>query len=133
MDLAFEAFEGLKLDPHRTFKESFVAGTTSPQEIISEGKPALSGDESSVKIKYDGQEYDFQVPKGKSILETALSQDIDLPYSCQSGLCTACMGKCLSGEVDLTDAEALSEEERAEGFVLTCVGKPLTDQVVIEI
>ncbi len=133
MDLAFEAFEGLNLDPHCTFKESFVAGTTSPSEIVADEKKAPSGEGSLVKIKYDGQSYEFNVPKGKSILETALSQDIDLPYSCQSGLCTACMGKCLSGEVDLSDAEALSEEERADGYVLTCVGKPLTDEVEIEI
>ena len=133
MDLAFEAFEALKIDPHRTFKESFVAGTTSPDDIIEKKPVAISGEGSLVKIKYDGQEYDFEVPPGKSILETALSQDIDLPYSCQSGLCTACMGKCLSGEVDLSDAEALSEEERADGYVLTCVGKPLTKNVEIEI
>ncbi|MEQ9426779.1 MAG: ferredoxin--NADP reductase [Cyclobacteriaceae bacterium] len=132
MDLAFEAFDALQLDHHRTFKESFVAGTTSPDEIIA-GKTKGSGDGSQVKIKYDGQEYEFTVPAGNTILQTALDQDIDLPFSCQSGLCTACMGKCLEGEVDLSDAEALSEEERAEGYVLTCVGKPLTDKVEIEI
>lgn len=133
MDLAFEAFEALQLEPDRTFKESFVAGTTSPPEILADKKQVSTGEGSLVKIKYDGQSYEFNVPKGKSILETALSQDIDLPYSCQSGLCTACMGKCHSGEVDLSDAEALSEEERADGYVLTCVGKPLTDVVEIEI
>ena len=130
MDLAFEAFEALGIDSHNTVKESFFAAqsTSDTPEVA-----AVSGEGSEVKIKYDGQEYDFKVPQGKSILEAALSQDIDLPYSCQSGLCTACMGKCLSGEVDLTDAEALSEEERADGYVLTCVGKPLTDKVEIEI
>jgi len=126
MDLTFEAFAALNIDPHRTFKESFVASTTTNEKTSKNGV-------SQVKIKYDGEEYEFEVPFGKSILETALSQNIDLPYSCQSGLCTACMGKCLEGEVDLSDAEALSEEERAEGFVLTCVGKPLTDRIEIEI
>ncbi len=133
MNLTFEAFEELNIDPNRTFKESFLAATTSPQEILADEKRIPSGEGNLVKVKYDGQEYEFSVPTGKTILETALSQDIDLPYSCQSGLCTACMGKCLSGEVDLSDAEALSEEERADGYVLTCVGKPLTDVVEIEI
>ena len=54
-------------------------------------------------------------------------------YTRTSSAHLACMGKCLSGEVDLSDAEALSEEERADGYVLTCVGKPLTDVVEIEI
>lgn len=126
MDLTFEAFEALNLNPDRTFKESFVASSSSDGKVSKEGM-------SLVKIKYEGEDYEFEVPFGKRILETALEQNIDLPYSCQSGLCTACMGKCLEGEVDLSDAEALSEEERAEGYVLTCVGKPLTDRIEIEI
>ena len=69
----------------------------------------------------------------ESILQTALDQGIDLPYSCQSGLCTACRGKALSGTVKLDEEEGLSQSERAEGYVLTCVGHPLTDDVVIEI
>jgi ring-1,2-phenylacetyl-CoA epoxidase subunit PaaE len=56
-----------------------------------------------------------------------------LPYSCQSGLCTACRGKALSGQVKLDEEEGLSKSERAEGYVLTCVGHPMTDDVVIEI
>jgi ring-1,2-phenylacetyl-CoA epoxidase subunit PaaE len=73
------------------------------------------------------------VPPNKAILETALDQGIDLPYSCQSGLCTACRGKALSGQVKLDEEEGLSQSERAEGYVLTCVGHPLSDDVVIEI
>jgi ring-1,2-phenylacetyl-CoA epoxidase subunit PaaE len=69
----------------------------------------------------------------RTILETALDQGIDLPFSCQSGLCTACRGKALSGKVKLDEEEGLSQSERAEGYVLTCVGHPLTDDVVIEI
>jgi ring-1,2-phenylacetyl-CoA epoxidase subunit PaaE len=48
-------------------------------------------------------------------------------------LCTACRGKALSGQVKLDEEEGLSQSERAEGYVLTCVGHPLTDDVVIEI
>jgi ring-1,2-phenylacetyl-CoA epoxidase subunit PaaE len=48
-------------------------------------------------------------------------------------LCTACRGKALSGKVKLDEEEGLSQSERKEGYVLTCVGHPLTDDVVIEI
>ncbi|MDN5200823.1 ferredoxin--NADP reductase [Fulvivirgaceae bacterium BMA10] len=117
----------------RIFKESFVSGTikkeakeeeaTEPDEIITR----------EVMIIYDGEEHKFTVEPGSTILETALDLDIDLPYSCQSGLCTACRGKCLSGKVKLDEEEGLSEQEIEEGYVLTCVGHPLTDDVVIEI
>jgi len=87
----------------------------------------------TVVIRYDGQEHRVVVEPGKTILETALSQGIDLPYSCQSGLCTACRGKALSGKVKLDEEDGLSKSELEEGYVLTCVGHPLTDDVVIEI
>lgn len=118
----------------RIFKESFVQGTIDKdqkKEIVSAPSEELKTRE--VTIRYDGQEYKILVPPDKAILETALDQGIDLPYSCQSGLCTACRGKALSGQVKLDEEEGLSQSERAEGYVLTCVGHPLTDDVVIEI
>jgi ring-1,2-phenylacetyl-CoA epoxidase subunit PaaE len=114
------------------FKESFVQGT-----INKEKKEASSAPEEKkareVTIRYDGLEYKIMVEPDRAILETALDMGIDLPYSCQSGLCTACRGKALSGKVKLDEEEGLSQSERDEGYVLTCVGHPMTDDVVIEI
>ena len=116
----------------KIIKESFVAGTINKDE-----KPDPEGEETlktrTVKIRYEGEEYSIDVEPGKTILETALDQNIDLPYSCQAGLCTACRGKCLSGKVKMDEEEGLSQDEREEGYVLTCVGHPLTDDVTIEI
>lgn len=115
----------------KIFKESFVQGTIDKEPKEEPTTQALQARE--VTILYDGQEYKVMVPPHKAILETALDQGIDLPYSCQSGLCTACRGKALSGKVKLDEEEGLSKAERDEGYVLTCVGHPLTDDVVIEI
>lgn len=118
----------------KIFKESFVQGTIDKdqkkEEIVAANEELK---EREVTIRYDGQEYKVTVPPDKGILESALDQGIDLPYSCQSGLCTACRGKALSGIVKLDEEEGLSQSERAEGYVLTCVGHPMTDDVVIEI
>lgn len=119
----------------KIFKESFVQGTIDKEKkadtaatVTADAKKARE-----VTVIYDGQKYKFIVEPDKTILETALDQGIDLPYSCQSGLCTACRGKALSGKVKLDEEEGLSQSERDEGYVLTCVGHPLTDDVVIEI
>jgi ring-1,2-phenylacetyl-CoA epoxidase subunit PaaE len=123
-------------------RESFVASADTTKSVASQ--PNSHGDVSdspaddtkstrTVTIQYEGSEYQIEVPAGKTILETALDQDIDLPYSCQAGLCTACRGKCLSGKVHLDEREGLSDSEMKQGYVLTCVGHPMTDDVVIEI
>lgn len=124
--------EARHIPKDKIFKESFVQGTID-KDVKKEPVGADELKSHVVTIRYDGQEYKVTVPPNKAILETALDQGIDLPYSCQSGLCTACRGKALSGKVKLDEEEGLSQSERAEGYVLTCVGHPLTDDVVIEI
>jgi len=123
--------EGLKIPKERVFKESFVQGTIDKDTAKPDASESIK--ERIVTVIYDGEEHKIKVGPKASILESALDGDIDLPYSCQSGLCTACRGKCVSGKVKLDEEEGLSEAELKEGYVLTCVGHPLTDDVVIEI
>jgi len=124
------------LDSHsipknKIVKESFVTGVLDKDKKSEPASAELKARE--VTIRYDGREFKVVVQPTSTILETALDQGIDLPFSCQSGLCTACRGKALSGKVKLDEEEGLSASEKAEGYVLTCVGHPLTDDVVIEI
>ena len=121
-----------KIAKDKIFKESFVTGVIDKEKKVEAAKSSTNG-AHEVTVIYDGQEHKFVVEPNRTILETALDKGIDLPYSCQSGLCTACRGKALSGKVKLDEEEGLSQSERAEGYVLTCVGHPLTDDVVIEI
>lgn len=123
-----------QIPKEKIFKESFVTPTID-KELKKETTAAAPTEKKAyeVTVRYDGQEHKFTVQPNRTILETALDMGIDLPYSCQSGLCTACRGKAVSGTVKLDEEEGLSASERAEGYVLTCVGHPMSDDVVIEI
>ncbi|MEP1035166.1 ferredoxin--NADP reductase [Ekhidna sp.] len=128
MDIISSGLEKFGIAKESIRMESFEAGKTSPSEIIDKGV----GSESEVTILLDGEEYSITVKKNASVLDTALDNDLDMPYSCQSGLCTACRGKCVEGKISIDEAEGLSQEELDEGYVLTCVGKPLTDRIKVE-
>ena len=67
----------------------------------------------------DGEKIDLEVKKSETILDAALENDIDLPYSCQSGVCTACMAYLKSGEVDMEVSDGLSDEEIDDGYILS--------------
>jgi len=88
---------------------------------------------SKVTIHIDGDTYDIEVGKKETILDAGLENDIDMPYSCQSGVCTTCQGKLISGNVKMNVSDALSDEEIAKGYILCCQSIPLTDSLVIEI
>ena len=119
-----------------TFEAAAVASAVAAAPVGAAATPAAATSAAgaySVTINYEGSEYVVEVPKSKTILEAALDLDIDLPYSCQAGLCTACRGKCLSGAVSLDEREGLSDAELKQGYILTCVAHPTTEGVVIEI
>ena len=105
-------------------KEDFVLNVT-----VYKSKGMLS----LVKIIYKDQEHEFQMPEGQSILDAALENGIKIPYSCTSGICTACIGTCVEGKVDFSTSQALSQNEIQKGYVLTCVGFPTTPKVTIHI
>jgi ring-1,2-phenylacetyl-CoA epoxidase subunit PaaE len=142
MTEARAALDLLGVPANQVRHESFVAAAETMEAAAAQpnghGDVSAAADDGkvvarTVTIQYEGSEYEIEVAPSQTILEAALDLDIDLPYSCQAGLCTACRGKCLSGKVHLDEREGLSDSELKQGYVLVCVGHPLTDDVVIEI
>lgn len=127
MDLVIDVLKESGITDDRINIEVFGA----PASSESEG--STDKGQSAVCILMDGETYEFEVPRSEFILENGLKQDIDMPYSCQSGLCTACRGKVLEGSVDTSDADGLTQSELDEGYALMCIGKPTSDKVVVEI
>lgn len=67
-----------------------------------------------------GRSYEAQA--GEALLDAALRQGVVLDYSCRTGRCSSCKGRVRSGEtLALHDELGLSAEDKAHGFILTCV------------
>jgi CDP-4-dehydro-6-deoxyglucose reductase len=74
----------------------------------------------------------FDVARDEPILAAAIRQGVGLPYGCRDGACGSCKSKLLEGRVlhGAHQSKALSAEEEAAGFILTCCATPQTDCVV---
>ena len=74
----------------------------------------------------------FSANPEESILAAGIRQGIGLPYGCKDGACGSCKCKKLDGTVvhGAHQSKALSEEEEAAGYVLTCCAVPQTDVVL---
>ena len=90
-------------------------------------------DNINVTVNIDGENFEFVMGRNDNVLDSALSEDIDLPYSCQSGVCTACQGKLVSGTVEMEVTDGLSDEEMDEGYILCCQAQPTSDDLEIDI
>jgi CDP-4-dehydro-6-deoxyglucose reductase len=85
----------------------------------------MNRENGTVLLQPSGQEL---VPRqGQSILDAALEAGVNLPRSCQSGLCGACSARLLEGQVSYEGGRpmGLSEEDEREGKVLLCMARPL--------
>ncbi len=130
---ARSALSLMSVAAEQVHRESFAHAPVAAGDVVEEPLTASDSGSPEVTILYEGSEYKFVVAPHQTILEAALDLDIDLPYSCQAGMCTACMGRCISGTVKLDEEDGLSESELKAGYVLTCVAHPVGTDVIIEI
>ncbi len=130
METTLSTLGGLGIDTETVLKENFFIAPTPQPDAADEPAVQLTRE---VKIVLEGEEYEFEVAPDQTILEAGLQKDVDMPYSCQSGLCTSCRGKLLSGEIKMDEDAGLSANELRDGYVLCCVAHPLTADVKINI
>ena len=81
----------------------------------------------AISVQPSGIQFDAQ--PDESLLAAGIRQGIGLPYGCKDGACGSCKCKLVSGQVQQSNFQrkALSEEEEAQGFVLTCSARALSD------
>lgn len=85
----------------------------------------------TVEIQHQGTTHTLEVPEDKQILRAAYAAGLDLPSSCNAGVCTTCAAQILSGEVDQKDGMGVSPELQAKGYVLLCVAYPRSDLKIV--
>ena len=71
--------------------------------------------------------------KGEKVLDAAFRNKINLPMDCSDGVCGTCKCRAESGSYDMGEdyiEDALTEDEAAEGLVLTCQMVPSSDCVI---
>ena len=84
-----------------------------------------------IKIICDDIEYDLETVDDKTILDIALDNDIDAPYSCQGGICSACLAKINKGTVEMDNNQILTDDEVEDGYILTCQARLTSSEVEI--
>lgn len=123
MDVCKITLLGAGYKPTQVKKEVFVA----PEDELDEDdatEKVVDTNTYSVILHFQGKEHHLSIPWPKRILEVALANKINLPYSCSGGVCSTCTATCISGGVRMDYNEVLTDDEVAKGRVLVCTGHP---------
>ncbi|MEW4922401.1 ferredoxin--NADP reductase [Algibacter sp. 2305UL17-15] len=108
-------------------------------ELFKAAKPAEIRKETSeisgktkITVIVDDEETSFEMSAKQTILEAALDEDLDAPYSCQGGICSSCLARVKEGSATMRQNNILTESEVAEGLILTCQAHPTTPEIVVD-
>lgn len=88
--------------------------------------------QTKITILVDDEETTFVMSQKMTILDAALKQGIDAPYSCQGGICSSCMGRITNGTAEMKKNAILTDGEIAEGLTLTCQAHPTSSEIYID-
>ncbi|MFM9827096.1 2Fe-2S iron-sulfur cluster-binding protein [Flavobacterium sp.] len=121
----------------KVLKENNVADAAIKFELfttsIAESPKVSSHDgHTIITILVDDEETIFEMSQKQTILEAALKQGVDAPYSCQGGICSSCLARVKSGTAQMKKNSILTDSEIAEGLVLTCQAHPTSAEIFID-
>ncbi|MCT8339375.1 ferredoxin--NADP reductase [Flavobacteriaceae bacterium TK19130] len=106
----------------------FELFTTSEEGLLTETHDGMT----QVTVILDEETETFTMSQDTSVLEAAMKANLDPPYSCQGGICSTCIARLKEGKVEMRKNQILTDEELAEGFILTCQSHPSTPTIVVD-
>ena len=85
-----------------------------------------------IEIISDNENFKIIGSEKKSVLDVALDNNIDAPYSCQGGICSTCIARIKKGTVKMETNQILTDEEIDDGLILTCQAIPTSNSIIID-
>ncbi|MGN0123309.1 ferredoxin--NADP reductase [Rhodococcus sp. BUPNP1] len=130
MDMVEAALPG----PGNIYSERFgSAAEPIKAEDAQESESAPSGEvKGTVSIRLGNQRVSVPRHAGETLLESARRAGLAPPFSCEAGNCATCIAKVTHGSATMRVNDALSDEEIADGYVLTCQGVPDSEDIKVK-
>ena len=85
-----------------------------------------------LELTCDGVLHRLELQSGKTLLDIALQAKIDVPYSCQGGVCSSCIAKVTQGHANMLSNQILTDSEVADGLVLTCQAVAQSSNIAVD-
>jgi vanillate O-demethylase ferredoxin subunit len=141
---------GEVIPTHQTGLHVYLCGPTAFMNLVQEKMPNWPADgvhiehfvndalgygvaagAFTVELARSGQS--FVVGPNESIVEVLASHGIDVPTSCEQGVCGTCLTKVLEGRLDHRDVYMTDEEHAAGDQITPCVSRCLDEKLVLDL
>jgi ring-1,2-phenylacetyl-CoA epoxidase subunit PaaE len=131
MDSAESALLDRGVGRDRIHIERFTADR--PKEALVRNMAELQTKAAGVTVSVTLDGRTRKVPFTEAnILDSARAAGLPAPFACKAGVCATCRAKVTSGKVEMAARYGLTDEEVADGYVLTCQSVPAGDGVAVD-
>jgi len=135
MDAAQAAMMEAGMPADQVHVERFVSlpDEETLQQLQEAATPvAAAVEQAVVQLRLDGEEYEFSCSGTETILEAGLRAGINVPYSCQAGMCASCMCQVQDGSVHLRHNEVLDAKDLSRNWTLACQSVPTSEKLRVK-
>jgi ring-1,2-phenylacetyl-CoA epoxidase subunit PaaE len=132
MEVIKSGLLGISVPSDKINIEYFSAPTSKTEQVEEAAADSTFTGKAEVTIEVYGKTHIITCDKDTTILNAAMKQGIDPPYSCTVGVCTTCRAKVKVGSLHMLEREGLSDNEIEQGFVLTCQAVPRSNKIELK-
>jgi ring-1,2-phenylacetyl-CoA epoxidase subunit PaaE len=97
-----------------TIHFELFSSSTETKEVDDQANQGL------FKLTCDDVVHDLELVPDKTLLDIALTATVEVPYSCQGGVCSSCIAKVKEGKATMLVNQILTDSEVEEGLILSC-------------
>jgi len=92
-----------------------------------------SGNENEFEVQIASTGRTFVIPAGSSITEFLMKNGVEIPTSCEQGVCGTCLTRVLEGEPDHRDQFLTDEEHAKNDQMLPCCSRAKSRKLVLDL
>lgn len=121
--------------------EAFLAGCAANGigkervhlERFTAGSLQQGGQRESFVVELARSGGRYTIPPGRSILDVLLDAGVEVPFSCEEGICGTCATPVRQGIPDHRDGVLSAEEKQANDVMMLCCSRSLSDCLILDI
>lgn len=113
--------------PEKNIKFELFSSSLAPKEIATS-----PGGHTKITVTVDNEQTTFEMSQKQTVLDAALKQGLDAPYSCQGGICSSCLARITKGTAEMAKNAILTDGEIAQGLILTCQAHPTSAELYVD-
>jgi ring-1,2-phenylacetyl-CoA epoxidase subunit PaaE len=132
MDTVEAALKERSVAPERVLVERFSTSAPTAEQLARSEVINAKAAGVELQVVLDGRRsrVRFDPAKG-NILDSVQAAGLPAPYACRGGVCSTCRAKLLKGKATMLKNYGLTDEEVAQGYILTCQATPDSGDIVL--